>query len=78
MHLIADSFTKMGVPFLLPIKKKMYGLKVINHKDGTEPVILLVFVFLVLILSFKTYSIHDISTAIIDFISPIYNLIIYK
>ena len=34
-HLIADSFTKTGTPFLYPISKKYYGLKLIKT-GGTE------------------------------------------
>ena len=35
LHLILDSLTKMGVPFLYPFKNRYYGLKLIRT-GGTE------------------------------------------
>ena len=47
LHLIADSFTKMGVPFLYP-KKKRYGLKVWKT-GGVEDYIIQIFVMILII-----------------------------
>ena len=41
LHLIADSFTKMGVPFLYPFIKKKYGAKLI-YASGTEDLFILI------------------------------------
>ncbi len=36
LHLLADSFTKMGTPFLYPFNKKYYGLKKIKTRGGED------------------------------------------
>ena len=36
LHLLADSLTKMGVPFLYPFKKKKYGLKLFKTGKGGD------------------------------------------
>lgn len=41
LHLIADSFTKMGVPFFYPFIKKRYGAKLI-YASGVEDLFILV------------------------------------
>lgn len=47
LHLIADSFTKMGVPFLYPFKKKRYGAKLIYASGAEDLFILLVAIYLI-------------------------------
>jgi inner membrane protein len=36
LHLIADSFTKMGTPFLYPWNKKYYGYKLIKTRGAED------------------------------------------
>lgn len=36
LHLIADSFTKMGVPFLYPFCKKRFGFKLIRTGSSID------------------------------------------
>ncbi len=36
LHLLADSFTKMGTPFLYPWDKRYYGLKKIKTRGGED------------------------------------------
>ncbi len=36
LHLVADSFTKMGTPYLYPWNKKYYGLKKIKTRGGED------------------------------------------
>ena len=45
LHLIADSFTKMGVPFLYPFIKKRYGVRLIKTNGYTERLFLLVLIY---------------------------------
>lgn len=47
LHLFADSFTKMGVPFLYPFKKKRYGAKLIYASGAEDLFILLVAIYLI-------------------------------
>lgn len=47
LHLIADSFTKMGVPFLYPIIKKKYGAKLIYASGAEDIFILLVAIYII-------------------------------
>ena len=51
MHLILDSFTKMGVPFFYPFNKKYYGLKTV-YTGGAEDLfvdlMLIYFIFCVM------------------------------
>lgn len=47
LHLLADSFTKMGVPFLYPFKKKRYGAKLIYASGAEDLFILLVAIYLI-------------------------------
>lgn len=47
LHLIADSFTKMGVPFLYPFKKKRYGAKLIYASGAEDLFILLVAIYII-------------------------------
>lgn len=50
LHLLADSCTKMGVPFLYPIAKQRYGLKLIKTGGVEDMFICLVAVFIICIL----------------------------
>ena len=36
LHLVADSFTKMGTPFLYPWNKKYYGYKLIKTRGAED------------------------------------------
>lgn len=36
MHLILDSFTKMGVPFLYPFNKRYYGMRIVKTGGITD------------------------------------------
>lgn len=47
LHLIADSFTKMGVPFLYPFIKKNYGFKLIKSGGAEDMLIFIIFVYLI-------------------------------
>lgn len=47
LHLIADSFTKMGVPFLYPLKKERYGFKLIKTGGAEDMFICLLAIFLI-------------------------------
>lgn len=47
LHLIADSFTKMGVPFLYPFIKKNFGLKLIKTGESEDMFICLLAIFLI-------------------------------
>ena len=47
LHLLADSFTKMGVPFLYPIVKQRYGLKLIKTGGVEDMFICLLAIFLI-------------------------------
>lgn len=53
LHLLADSFTKMGVPFLYPFIKQRYGLKLIKTGGVEDMFICLVAVFIISILYLK-------------------------
>lgn len=53
MHLIADSVTKMGIPFLYPFTKRKYGPKLIKTDGFTEKLILLVLIYFIFILLVK-------------------------
>lgn len=46
LHLIADSFTKSGVPFLYPFVKKTYGFKLIRTGDTIDYFIALLSLYL--------------------------------
>ena len=52
-HLILDSFTVSGVPFLYPFKKRNYGLRFCYTQGIFEKVFLVVFV-----LGFAGYLVH--------------------
>lgn len=47
LHLIADSFTKMGVPFLYPLIKKNYGFKLIRTGGAEDMFIFILALFLI-------------------------------
>ena len=47
LHLIADSFTKMGVPFLYPLIKDRYGLKLIKTGGAEDMFIFILALFLI-------------------------------
>lgn len=47
LHLLADSFTKMGVPFLYPFIKKRYGFKLIRTGGAEDMFICIVAIFLI-------------------------------
>lgn len=47
LHLIADSFTKMGVPFLYPFVKKNYGFKLIRTGEAEDMFIFILALFLI-------------------------------
>lgn len=47
LHLIADSFTKMGVPFLYPFVKRRYGFKLIRTGGAEDMFICIVAIFLI-------------------------------
>ena len=36
LHLVADSFTKMGIPYLYPWNKKYYGYKLIKTRGAED------------------------------------------
>jgi inner membrane protein len=46
-HLILDSCTKSGVPWLYPFKKKCYGLKLIKTGESEDLFICLVAIFII-------------------------------
>lgn len=46
-HLLADSCTKMGVPFLYPFKKDKYGLKLIKTGGAEDMFICILAIFLI-------------------------------
>lgn len=46
-HLLADSCTKMGVPFLYPLKKENFGLRIIKTGEAEDMFICLVAIFLI-------------------------------
>lgn len=50
LHLIADSCTKMGVPFLYPFVKKNYGLKLIKTGEAEDIFIFILAVYLISVL----------------------------
>lgn len=50
LHLLADSFTKMGVPFLYPFIKQRYGLKLIKTGGVEDMFICLLAVFIISIM----------------------------
>lgn len=45
-HLISDSFTKMGVPFLYPFIKTRQGFKLIYSGGGEDYFVQLIFIYL--------------------------------
>lgn len=47
LHLLADSFTKMGVPFLYPFIKKKYGFRIIKSGGTEDMFICLLVIFLI-------------------------------
>lgn len=47
LHLIADSFTKMGVPFFYPFIKKKYGAKLIYASGAEDLFVLLVAIYII-------------------------------
>lgn len=47
LHLIADSFTKIGVPFLYPFIKKKYGTKLIYASGAEDLFVLLVAIYVI-------------------------------
>ena len=47
LHIIADSFTKMGVPFLYPFIEKKYGLKLIYASGAEDLFVLLVAIYII-------------------------------
>ena len=47
LHLIADSFTKMGVPFLYPFKKENFGFKLIRTGGAEDMFIFILALFLI-------------------------------
>jgi len=49
IHLILDSFTKTGVPLLLPFSKKYYGLKLIKTGGAEDLFICLITMYLIFI-----------------------------
>lgn len=46
-HLLLDSFTKMGVPFLYPFNKEYYGLKLIKTGGSEDLFICLLAIFFI-------------------------------
>ena len=53
LHLIADSFTKMGVPFLYPFIKRRYGVRLIKTNGYIEKLFLIVLIYFIFILLLK-------------------------
>ena len=47
LHLIADSFTKMGVPFLYPFNKTNYGFKLIRSGGAEDMLLFLFFLYII-------------------------------
>lgn len=47
LHLIADSFTKMGVPFFYPFIKERYGAKLIYASGAEDLFVLLVAIYII-------------------------------
>ena len=47
LHLLADSFTKMGTPFLYPFVKRRYGFKLIRTGRAEDMFICIVAIFLI-------------------------------
>ena len=47
LHLVADSFTRMGVPFLYPFIKKNYGFKLIRTGGAEDMFIFILALFLI-------------------------------
>lgn len=74
-HLIADSFTKMGVPFLYPFDKSKYGAKLIRTGDFWEYLTLFLSAVLLLKLIASLYNSDDFTNAILHFLYSIQRLI---
>ncbi len=47
LHLFADSFTRMGTPYLYPWSRKYYGLKKIKTRGGEDYFIQLMAIFFI-------------------------------
>ncbi|NFI96094.1 metal-dependent hydrolase [Clostridium botulinum] len=47
LHLLADSFTKMGTPYFYPWNKRYYGLKKIKTRGGEDYFIQLMAIFFI-------------------------------
>lgn len=47
LHLLADSFTKMGTPYFYPWSQKYYGLKKIKTRGGEDYFIQLIAIFFI-------------------------------
>ncbi|ELC8390953.1 metal-dependent hydrolase [Clostridium perfringens] len=47
-HLLADSFTKMGVPYLYPFKHKYFGPKKIRSCGAEDMLLFLIFFYLLI------------------------------
>lgn len=47
VHVIMDSFTKMGCPFLYPFDKRYYGLKEIRTGGAEDGYLCLIMIFLI-------------------------------
>ena len=47
LHLIADSFTKMGVPFLYPFVKRNYGPKIIRTGGAEDMFVCILAIFII-------------------------------
>ena len=47
LHLIADSFTKMGIAWLYPFKRKYYGYKLIRTGGAEDYFITLLLIFII-------------------------------
>lgn len=52
-HLLADSLTVMGVPFLYPFKKKRYGLKIFKTGDLGDYIFQFISIAYIFIVFFK-------------------------
>lgn len=73
MHLLADSFTKAGVPILLPYSKNKYGPKLIKSSGEVDNALYFIGILFIFIYVFKIYSINELVLAIKSFCLPIYN-----
>jgi len=71
MHLYADSFTKMGVPFFLPFNSNKYGFKLIKTNGVAESITTLATLFILFKFLATYYTTNELTQSLINFITPL-------